>query len=121
MALGNTQSITYNGVAKTLSLINQDGYSSEYFLKETTQEFSLKIRHTREKALLNGVQMDRHNVELTRTIYPAVAGSPQKTEVTYVVMRFPRDGDATAEAYLQTALNGFLSAATSVKIIGWES
>jgi hypothetical protein len=121
MALGNTQTVTYNAVAKVLNLINQDAYQSEYFLKEATQEFTLRVRHTKEKALINGVAMDRHNVELTRTLYSTGAGIPDKIEQCYVVMRFPRTADAAVSVHLQSALNAYLAAATTTKIIGWES
>lgn len=39
MAFGATITITVNGVAKALNRINQDGYTSEYYLREATMEW----------------------------------------------------------------------------------
>ena len=40
------QTLTVNAVAKALKKINQDGYSSEYLLRTSTEEFRLNLRNT---------------------------------------------------------------------------
>jgi len=65
--LANTLTLTINAIAKVLVRINQDNYSSEYFLKDTLDSWRLKIRHT--KSSKGGVSLDRHNVELVHVVY----------------------------------------------------
>lgn len=119
--LGDTVSITVNAVAKTLAKINQDGYSSEYYLREATQEFRLKVRHSKDRPNGKGVQVDRHNVELTQTIYPDASGLGGKTRRVYGVITNEFSDDAVALGYLQSALNGFMTAANVSKFANWES
>lgn len=48
--LGNTLTVTLDGsggTAKTLQLINQDGYSSEYFLDDTLVTYRAKFATVR--------------------------------------------------------------------------
>lgn len=118
--LGDTVSVTVNAVAKTLAKINQDGYSSEYYLREVTQEFRMKIRHTRDRPAKDGTVVDRHNVELTQTVY-ATSTTPEVIRRSYTVITNRYNDDATAVGYLQTALNGFLTPANLAKIANWES
>lgn len=67
----DTITLTVNSVAKVLTRINQDGYSSEYYLRSTTDQYQLFIRNTRVNDKKRaGVQMDQHNVELIHTIFP---------------------------------------------------
>ena len=40
----DTLTVTINAVAKVMVRVNQDGYSSEYRLKETDGEFRLRDR-----------------------------------------------------------------------------
>lgn len=118
--LGDTLTITVNSVAKTLTKINQDSYSSEYLLKEATGEYRLRVRHSKEKAVPGQVQFDRHNVELTRTIY-ATATVGQIVRQSYIVIRNPADSAVTDVQYETAALTGFLSATNIGKLYGWES
>lgn len=65
--LANTLTVTINSVAKVLTRINQDNFSSQYQLVSATEKLVLKIRHSTEKQ--NGYSYDRHNVELSWLIY----------------------------------------------------
>ena len=78
--LGNTIGLTIGGSAKTLTLINQDSYGSEYYLRESTQEFRMKIRHSQAKGN-NGMQ-DRHNVELHRRVF-VTSSTPEYNDKDY--------------------------------------
>lgn len=118
--LGDTVGITVNAVAKTLAKINQDGYSSEYYLRETLQEFRMKIRHSKDRPAADGVQVDRHNVELTQTVY-ATSTTPEIIRRSYTVITNRFNDDSTAVGYLQGALNGFLTSANVAKFANWES
>lgn len=118
--IGDTVGITVNAVAKTLAKINQDGYSSEYFLKEATQEFRMKIRNSYDKSLPDGTKVARHNVELTQTVY-ATSTTPEITRKSYVVIINYHNDDAVSVGYLQSALNGFMTAANVAKLTNFES
>lgn len=72
MAYGSTITITINAVAKVLNRIADDGSSSEWMLRTSTEEFRVKIRHSHSDpkgapALQRGV--DRHNIDFTHTIF----------------------------------------------------
>lgn len=115
--IGNTITIN-NGASKVLTLINQDGYSSEYLLKDTASEFRLKIRHSSTKA-----GQDRHNVELVETVYAVEGTSPERIRKFYFVIENDPDdlagpvanADAVADLAIATA-NAFLN-----QLMGWQS
>lgn len=47
--LGDTISVSYDGAAKVLNRIRQDGYGAEYFLDDratSSREFSVTVKHT---------------------------------------------------------------------------
>lgn len=118
--IGDTIGITVNAVAKTLVKINQDGYASEYFLKEATQEFRMKIRNSYDKPAADGSKVQRHNVELTQVVY-ATSTTAEITRRSYVVITHGNADDAVSIGYLQSALNGFMTAANVTKLTNFES
>lgn len=120
MTIPNPLVITVNAVAKNLPRINQDSYGSEYYLEEATQSFRVKIRHSQESVQKTGVQFDRHNVELTQTIYGS-GGNPDEVFQTYVVLRNAKSTTATNLGYLQSALNGLLTAGFVSDLKGWQN
>lgn len=120
MTIANPLVITVNAVAKNLPRINQDNYTSEYFLKEATQEFRVRIRHSKESVQKDGTQADRHNVELTQTIY-GVGGLPDEVIQTYSVFRNVKVTTTSNMGYLQAALNGVLTAGMVSDLMGWQS
>lgn len=117
--IGDTVGVTVNAVAKTLPKINNDNYSSEYSLKEATQQFVMKIRNSYDKSNAIG-RVQRHNVELTQTVY-ASGATPEIVRKVYVVIVNNESDDATQLGYLQAALNGFMTAANVAKLANMES
>lgn len=117
---GDTIAITINSVAKTLNKINQDGYSAEYLLKETTGEYTLKIAHKKVK-LANGREVNRHNVDFLYTIYPVSPATLSTQQHAYVVLE-DMTGDVLAD-YLKFALGfvAFFTNANNTKLVNWES
>jgi hypothetical protein len=65
--LANTLTVTINSVAKVLTRVNQDNFSSQYQLVTATESLILKIRNTTEKQ--SSYSYDRHNVELSWLIF----------------------------------------------------
>lgn len=119
MSFADPLTITINSVAKSLARINQDQYGSEYFLRESTQEFRLKIRNSSYTSK-TGVLTDRHNMEFTNTVY-ATLTTPTIERKTYSVFEHGR-GDTDA-AVLQD-FNGFIAFNTSAniqKLLNYES
>jgi len=82
----NTIAVTIDGVAKTLVRIKEQDYSSEYYLRETTQDFVLRIRNTTyADKTRGGKSVDRHNVELINTVFPVSPATISVVRKTYIV------------------------------------
>lgn len=108
MAFSTTFTFTINAVAVVLNRINQDQYGSEWLYRTVTDEYRMKIRHSKEtpkkgaSALLRGV--DRHNMELTHTIF-ATATVPEIVRQFYTVYRVSPGDDLTG---ITNDLTGFV-------------
>jgi len=124
--LGTTLTITMDGsggTAKVLPLINQDGYSSEYFLDEGAVTYRAKVRHSRDNVKSGTQPFDRHNVTFSRFTKPTEAlplGS--LSEVTYIVRNDP-NGVSAEIIDLSEAMSFYMVKAGGVaaKLLGWES
>lgn len=108
MAFADPLVVTINAVAKSLPRVEFDKRTSTYFLRESTQEFQMKVRNTSYTDPKGNV-VDRHNLEFTQTIYATLtaAAIPRKVYITFD--NFRSDTDA---GLLQT-LNGFVAVLTS--------
>lgn len=119
----DTITVTINSVAKVLNRINQDKYSSEYFLRETLGEFRLRIRNTSylDKTRPVPVTVDRHNFELTETIYPVSPAVNSKVRKVYAVAENDR-GDTIVDP-VKHWVGGlaFLTEANATKLANFES
>lgn len=124
--LGTTLTITMDGsggTAKVLPLINQDGYSSEYFLDEGTITYRTKVRHSRDTVKAGTQPFDRHVVTFSRFVKPTeVAPLGSLSEVSFTIRNDPNGASADiidlAEAMsFYTVKAGGVSA----KLLGWES
>lgn len=113
---GDTLALTVATVEKTLVKINQDGYSSEYLLKETLSEFRVKIRHTKTNPR-NGTPHDRHNVEITETVYATDTADEFQRKAYFVIEQTPNDlSTSLTQAMVDWAIDGNLD-----KLMQWES
>ena len=118
MAFSDPQAVTVNAVAKSLVRINQDKYSSEYFLREATLEYGFKIRNT--SFVKAGVTIDRHNVEITQTVY-ATSTTPSIERKAYVVLENSRSDTPADAINLLKALADWLTVGNITKLINRES
>lgn len=85
MALGsNTLTLTIGEDSKVLNRINQDNYATRYYLHDTTESYTVVVRHSREK--LRGVQYEVHNIELQRTKF-ATDTAPAETQFSWYTIR----------------------------------
>lgn len=119
MAFGDSITITVNAVAKTLKKINWDNYSSEYLFRDTSEEYRMKIRHSNEKALIRMNPMQRHNVELQKTVY-GVLPDTGYTVLISTTLRNPEKVSGAEVDYLSDGLADWVKA-NGVLLTGWES
>lgn len=117
--LGNTLVIN-DGSSRTLVKINQDGYSSEYYLRTATHIYRAFIRHSRTKATTSVPSYDRHNVEFVKTTLATVSVPEFYEKFYFVDERLAGDTDVTlADAVADLAIassNSFLN-----DIAGWQN
>jgi hypothetical protein len=109
--------ITIDGVAHSLSRINQDNYSSVYLKKAANLEFRLTIRHSYEGKAGPG-QMERHNVDLLHTTWDAEGIATVRQ--SYHVVRVQRGTDPDSVNDDTVGLNTWVSANIAA-LTAWES
>lgn len=118
MSITNPMTVSLNAVPYTLNRINQDAYGSEYFYRGTTFSLTLKIRHSKEKPDAAGSVMDRHNIELTQTVF-ATSTTPVIIRQAFATFRNGSLDDATASSYLDQGLVDVLTDANLGDLIAW--
>lgn len=124
--LGTSLTITLDGsggTAKVLPLINQDGYSSEYFLDDTTVTYRAKVRHSKDTVKAGTQPYDRHVVTFVRYTKPTEALPLGSTsEVSFTIRNDP-DGVASEIIDVAEAMSFYMVKAGGInaKLLGWES
>lgn len=120
MPFGATLVVAYGGANKTLNRINQDNYGSEYYLREATIEYRLKIRHSKESpSKVTGKGFDRHNVELTVTVL-ATPTTPAIVRQAYSVFRNDGYDDFAEVKKTDKALSDLLSSGSVIDdLLSW--
>lgn len=124
--LGTSLTITLDGsggTAKALPLINQDGYSSEYYLDDTTVTYRAKVRHSRDNVKAGTQPFDRHSVTFSRYVKPTEAiplGS--LSEITFTIRNDP-NAVASDVIDVSEAMSFYMVKAGGIaaKLLGWES
>lgn len=121
MAFGSTLTLTINAVAKVLNKINQDNYGSEYYLRSATDEYRVRIRHSKEAPLPDGRRFDRHNIEVTWTVY----ATPTTAEIVrqcYSITRVLSNDDLTSAQYLMKGATSYMDGNTvQADLLTWQS
>ena len=120
MAFAKPLVIDYGAGTKSLNAVNQDGYGTEYYLKEATQEFRVKIRNTNEGLQSDGSRFVRHNVDFTRIVY-ATPTSNRIEQQVYLVFRHKDFDDVTDAAKLGESLSKLMVLARYTDLGGWLS
>lgn len=105
--------VTYN-----LKRINQDVYSSEYRHRDAVRQLNIRIRHSETNAQNGGEKRDRHNIELTETIF-ATATTPQVDRKAYVV--FEQAKNDTTTTCVHGLCNKLVTSSLLASLVGWES
>lgn len=124
--LGSTLTVTLDGsggTAKILPLINQDGYSSEYFLDEATVAWRAKVRHSKDNVKAGTQAFDRHTVTFIRYLKPTETAPLGRT--TEIIMTIRTDPNETQSDVidLSEAMSFYMVKAGGIaaKLLGWES
>jgi len=119
----DTLTVTINSVAKTLTRINQDKYSSEYFLRETTGEYRMRLRNTSyvDKTRPVPVTVDRHNVELVQTLYPVAPAVNSTVRKAYAVVENDRGDTIVDPVKFWAGSLAFITEANLTKLANFES
>jgi hypothetical protein len=124
--LGTTLVVTLDGsggTVKTLPLINQDGYSSEYFLDDGAVTYRAKVRHSRDNVKVGTQPFDRHTVTFARQVKPtSLIPLGSLTEVIYTIRTDP-NGVSADVIDLSEAMSFYMVKAGGIaaKLLGWES
>jgi hypothetical protein len=124
--LGSTLVITLDGsggTAKTLPLINQDGYGAEYYLDDGAVWYRAKVRHSKDSVKAGTQPFDRHSVTFTRFVKPTDSiplGS--LSEVTTTIRTDPNAVQADV-IDVSEAMSFYMVKAGGIaaKLLGWES
>lgn len=123
---GNSITINIGTIADPVEVIlpriNQDGYSSEYQLKEADRTHQVVIRHTTEKTKVNGQQMDRHNVTYRQRKAPTELAPQGTLFEAYLVVRMP---SSSFWEDVKEAIDGLThligTETTQKQVVNWES
>jgi hypothetical protein len=120
--LGDTLTLPHADGDIVCSKINQDAYSSEYLNRTATTETKVKVRHSNVKAnpTTGSPAKDRHNVEVTQTIFATSEVAEYQRKFYVVVEQLPSDTDVK----VADALCDWLIASADAKLVsllGWES
>lgn len=118
--LGDTITVTHNAVARILSKINQDNYSSEYLLRSATDEFRIRVRHAVESSVKGAVPFERHNIEFRVTTF-ATLTVDQIENLVSVTIRARKGTDPAVTLLAAKAQLAWLTDANVTKLIAWES
>lgn len=124
--LGSSLTVTLDGsggTAKVLPLVNQDGYSAEYFLDETLVQYRAKVRHSKDSVKAGQQAYDRHTVTFTRyvkPVSPSLVGS--NSEISFTIKNDP-NGVAGDIIDVSEAMSFYMVKAGGIaaKLLGWES
>ena len=121
----NTLDITVLGSARTLARVNQDKFSSNYRYRSAALNLDLAIRHTdRPTPGKVGIKTERHNVEMTATVFSTVDGVLVSTvSKAYFVFELETGAAATAA---HDMLDGILAVFSTdddkfASLVNWES
>lgn len=124
--LGSTLTVTLDGsggTAKILPLVNQDNYSSEYYLDETLVWFKAKVRHSTDTVKAGTQKFDRHTVTFQRYLKPTAAiPLGNLTEIIYTIRNEPNE-IASDIIDLSEAMSFYMVKAGGIaaKLLGKES
>jgi hypothetical protein len=121
MALGtSTLTVTINSVPKILTRIADQGYTSEYLLRGSLDEFRLKIRHSQYTDSVRG-KIDRHNIEFVQVIFPVAPATKPTERKIYIVLENEATDGVTEPLNFANGFLAFNTSANVTDLINWVS
>lgn len=120
MSFSDPAVLTVNAVAKNLVRVNQDGYSSEYRLREATGEYILTIRNTSFKNK-DGRNIARHQMKFVHRLNPVAPATTPTLRTAFVTFEADELDTLVDPVYIAKALVGFSSDANLNKLMNSES
>ena len=123
--LGTSLTMTLDGsggTAKVLPLINQDGYSSEYYLDDGLVTYRAKVRNTKDTVKAGTQAFDRHTVTFSRYLKPTATVAGSLSEISFTIRNDP-NGTPSDIIDVSEALSFYMVKAGGIaaKLLGWES
>lgn len=124
--LGTTLTVTLDGsggTAKVLPLINQDNYSSEYFLDETTVQWRATVRHSTDSVKAGTQDYERHTVTFERYLKPTTTFPLGQRSQIIFTLRHSKDDVASDVIDVSEAMSFYMvkAGAIAAKLLGYES
>jgi hypothetical protein len=118
----STVTITINSVDKVLNRINDGDYSSEYYLRTSTDSFRLKLRNsTYTDKLRAGRKIDRHNIEFVHTTFAVAPATVDIVRKYYSVLENDTSDVIADDAKFAAGISAFQTEANFLKLLNWES
>lgn len=119
MAFANPLVLTVNAVAKNLDKINQDNYGSEYYLRETTQDWRVKIRHSEDKAVTGTGKVHRANITFTQTVFAVAPATVDNVRSVSITVTSGKADTAVDVGYVGAALSALMVQAKYQDLVNW--
>jgi hypothetical protein len=124
--LGSSLTVTLDGsggTAKTLPLINQDSYSSEYYLDDGTVWYRAKVRHSKDNVKAGTQAFDRHTVTFDRFVKPTADVPLGSLSEVIFTIRCDPNGASADIVDLSEAMSFYMVKAGGIasKLLGFES
>jgi hypothetical protein len=116
MAFADPAVVTINGAAKSLVRVKQDGYSSEYLLTSSTDEYRMNVRNSSFTDKKRGVGVNRHNVELIHTIFPVAPATLSVIRKVYMVVENQQGDTLTDPVNEVLGLLSYFSASSGANV-----
>jgi hypothetical protein len=116
MSFADPAVVTINSVAKSLVRIKQDGYSSEYLLRTSTEEYRMQIRNSSYYDKKRSVDIDRHNIELVHTVFPVAPATLAVKRKVYAVIENQKGDTLSDPTNVASGLLAYLTASSNANI-----
>lgn len=118
--LGDTLVLPLSSGNITVKKINQDNYSSEYLYRTSTEEYRVRVRHSKTGASSTRESYDRHNFEATHTTFAAGDVAEYHVKFYFVIECKPGNTSVVlADGVCDLAIA--TSDALITQLLGWES
>lgn len=110
--------LSINGTPVSLVRVNQDGYSTEYRLRNSLEEYRLNIRNTSYlDKKRGGRRVDRHNVEFIQEIFPVAPATTSIIRKSYFVLENDVSDSIVNPPLNAAALCNFLTGSSNANLI----